>query len=216
MDIIKQIILNAIPGDEHVYDRIQQAIENYHQRPAHCIAEFKQTSTKVKGDIFEEFCRLYLIHAMNCNPVYLLKDVPEDILRSMKLNRRDYGIDILAHRDGQWFAVQCKWKARQAGVYIPGTRLHSNVVNWKELSTFYALCARSGPWSGHVVMTSCPRVLRMGASNSKDIHITSSNFNQCSKDIWYSIYGQENKVISNVIRPTTEELRQIRINALSK
>jgi hypothetical protein len=37
---------------------------------------------KIRGDIFEEFCVLYLQHVKKYPRVWLLKDVPDDIIEN--------------------------------------------------------------------------------------------------------------------------------------
>jgi predicted helicase len=53
---------------------------------------------KIRGDVFEEFCVLYLKYARNYTNVWRLEDVPEHILGGLGLKRPDMGIDIVAER----------------------------------------------------------------------------------------------------------------------
>ena len=54
--------------------------------PAHNLQEIHaRKNTKIKGDMFEEFSVLYLKNVKKYNNVWLLKDVPEDILEKLNI-----------------------------------------------------------------------------------------------------------------------------------
>jgi predicted helicase len=79
--------------------------------PAHSLTELRSRENKKKrGDIFEEFCTLYLLNIKKYSNVWLLKDVPENILVKLQLKRQDMGIDIIVENNGLYKAVQCKYK----------------------------------------------------------------------------------------------------------
>jgi len=80
---------------------------------------------KIRGDIFEEFCVLYLIHVKGYS-AWRLEDVPDDILQKLSLKRKDMGIDIVVSHGDNFYAVQCKYKT-------PTSRKSS--VSWSALST---------------------------------------------------------------------------------
>ena len=89
--------------------------------------------------------------------VFKLKDCDETLLKNLSLKKRDVGIDIIAiDQEGNVDAVQCKFRRR-------GT------VRWRELSTFEALCSRTGSWNKHIVMTNQEFVRREGNASAKDI-----------------------------------------------
>ena len=92
--------------------------------------------------------------------VWLLADAPDATLELLGMKRRDMGIDVVVHHNGAFYAVQCKYK-----------RPTARGVGWKELSTFYALCMRTGPWKKHIVMTNCTFVSHQGRRTSADVSI---------------------------------------------
>ena len=153
----------------------------------------KRDNKKIRGDIFEEFCVLYLKHVKNYEQVWRLEDVPEEILLKLSLKRRDMGIDILCMNNDLFTAVQCKYKKHTS------SRKHS--VSWKELSTFYALCMRSGPWEKYIVMTNCEYANHMGKKTEKDLSICIGTFRGISKDDWIKMSGITGQTLSNLVLP---------------
>ena len=51
------------------------------------------------------------------------------------------------------------------------TSKKKNILSWKSLSTFYALCLRSGPWSKYIIMTNCIYTNHQGIKTEKDLSI---------------------------------------------
>lgn len=126
------------------------------------------------GSTWEEFCRLYLLN--EGYTVYMLAETPSEVLSSLGLRRNDVGIDIIAFNSaGCPCAVQCKFRTR-------------GVVSWRELSTFEALCARSGPWKSHIVMTNAASVRREGRS-TKDATFAQRRFASLDRVFWMRIIG---------------------------
>jgi hypothetical protein len=151
------------------FDTCVEKIIEYHDAPVHSLQEMRQKrSTKVKGDLFEAWCILFL--RIRGYQSWLLKDVPEEILSSLGMKRFDVGIDIVAYKYGRYSAIQCKFKKPRPG-FVKGTWLPYNCVNWKEVSTFYSLCHRTqgkANWKYHIVMTNCKYVRRMGDPTPHD------------------------------------------------
>ena len=117
----------------NLFDEFLAECRRWYEQPAHTLVEMrKRDNKKVRGDIFEDFCVLYLKHVRGYRQAWRLEDVPDPILGALGLNRRDMGIDIVCERDGRYTAVQCKYKTHTG--YKSKT-----IVTWKQLSTFYAL-----------------------------------------------------------------------------
>lgn len=165
------------------FQAIQDHIRVSAEKPCKNVGEFKRRTTTAKGNQFEIFCQLYLdALVINNNKkqflhVWLLKDVPDAVLLELGLTRRDVGIDLILEEGredeketqttdqksrkrsrkeitSRYWAVQAKYRLRR------GTRKIG--LSWKQLSTFYSICARTGPWVKHLVMTNCDFVRRMG------------------------------------------------------
>ena len=172
MDTIKRILSSLVSKDnthDSLFDQLVVKCLEHYDAPVHSIQEIRsKRNTKVKGDLFEAFCILYLTH--KGYQAWLLKEVPDDILTQFGMKRFDVGIDIIALKDGRYSAVQCKFKKPRPG-FVKGTWLPYNCVNWKELSTFYSLCQRTqtkARWERHIVMTNTKNVRRMGNATQYD------------------------------------------------
>lgn len=138
----------------YLFDRLLEKLENYNDAPVHSYIELRQRDDKtIKGFAWEEFCQWYLLNVKRYTKVYLWKEIPADIKEELNLTMRaDNGIDIVAQRTEKsgFTAIQCKYKKRQIA---KGRRTVK--ISWKTLSTFVGLCARTGPWDEHIVMTNC-------------------------------------------------------------
>jgi len=79
-----------------MFDRFVEVCKNYYDQPAHNFTEMRaKLNKKVRGDIFEHFCLKYLKVCKNFENVWLLADVPENILKQLDLKRNDMGIDLI-------------------------------------------------------------------------------------------------------------------------
>jgi predicted helicase len=161
------------------FDDLVTKLVEHVDRPVHSIQEMRQhRSTKVKGDVFELFCVVYLRH-QGYN-VWLLKNIPDDVRVQLGIGTRDVGIDLVAEKNGRYSAVQCKFKRPRPG-FVKGTWLPYNCVNWKEVSTFFSLCHRTqetANWQYHMVMTNTKYVRRMGKATIHDKTIAYGTFAQ--------------------------------------
>ena len=194
-NILHQVFLRS---PLNLFDEFIIECQKWYSQPAHSLVEMrKRDNKKIRGDIFEEFCVLYLKHIKNYEKVWRLPDVPDEILLKLSLKRRDMGIDIICENDGIFTAVQCKYKKHTS------YRKHS--VSWKELSTFYALCLRAGPWEKYIVMTNCEFVNHMGQKTEKDQSMCIGTFRNISKEDWIKMCG----LTGNVIESNVEQNKNI-------
>ncbi len=159
---------------------------------------------KYRGNLFEELCVLYLKNIKKYDEVWLLKDVPLNILTSLDLKRQDIGIDIIVKDQNKFLAVQCKFKSNKTKKYIK--------VNWKELSTFYSLCHRTGPFSKYIIMTSCYSIKHVGQKDPKERTIARTTFLNMTRTEWGILLGYKDRVCGEPTKQKTlEELREQRI-----
>jgi hypothetical protein len=204
MDLKKSLYEIYLASPPNRFDAFIALCQQYYARPAHSLTELKsRDNKKIKGDIFENFSVLYL--QMKGYQAWRLEDVPEPLLTQLLLKRRDMGIDIVCVKDGLYSAVQCKYLApKDKKVGLP----------WRTLSTFYALCMRSGSWDKYIVMTNCHYVSRVGKKSDKDISIVLNSFQTMTSEEWLQMCGsspvehtftQTEKVLS------PEELRAARL-----
>jgi superfamily II DNA or RNA helicase len=88
---------------------------------------------KTRGEAFEQFVKVFLLlepeYASKLKNVWLYNEVPDAIVKKLKLPSTDQGIDIVAETcDGEFWAVQCKYR-----------QLTDQSLTWREISTFTGL-----------------------------------------------------------------------------
>ncbi len=207
--LLHTIFLRGVPVGSTLFDEFVKECQKWYDQPAHSFTEMRtRDNKKVRGDIFEEFSVLYLKHVLGYSQVWRLEDVPDNVLGGLGLKRQDMGIDIVCEKNGKYSAVQCKYKKHTG--YKSKT-----IVTWKQLSTFYALVLRTGPWEKYIVMTNCDYVRHMGKKTPKDLSICLRKFQRITIGEWTSMCGLVGQTVTETPtvakKPTPEELRAIRI-----
>jgi len=202
--ILHQVFLRS---PTNLFDEFILECQKWYSQPAHSLTEMrKRDNKKIRGDIFEEFCVLYLIHVKKYDKVWRLPNVPDDILLKLNLKRRDMGIDIICENSGMYTAVQCKYKKH--------TSSRKHCVTWKELSTFYALCSKTQiSWEKYIVMTNCEYITHMGQKTEKDQSICIGTFRNISKEDWIKMCGITGNDLSNIVPgPVPDTVPEANIN----
>lgn len=200
------IFLQAPPN---LFDAFLVECQKWYEQPAHTFTEMRvRDNKKVRGDVFEEFCVLYLKHVRKFQNVWRLENVPDELLTKLSLKRPDVGIDIIAESGGKYYAVQCKYKKHVS--------MKKNVVTWKALSTFYALCMRTGPWEKYIVMTNCDYCRHMGKKTVKDVSICLKTLQSITKEQWIEMCEKKGDVVDSTVKKlTADELRAARLARFS-
>jgi len=128
-----------------------------------------------------------LKHVKGYKNVWLLKDVPDDVLEKLTMKRKDMGIDLIIETaDATYMAVQCKYKKHVS--------TKQNILSWSALSTFYALCLRTGPWDKYIVMTNCVYTRHQGKKTKQDVSYCLKTLQNITKDEWLlmcNVHGQK-------------------------
>jgi predicted helicase len=172
-DLLHTIFLRS---PVNLFDEFMMECQKWYEQPAHSFVEMRtRDNKKIRGDIFEDFSVLYLKHVRKFDQVWRLQDVPTEVLDQLGLKRQDVGIDIIAEKAGKYSAVQCKYKKYRS--------VKKNILSWKALSTFYALCLRTGPWEKYIVMTNCEYARHEGKKSYKDLSICLRTFQKISKNV---------------------------------
>lgn len=217
--------MNNIPKQLHeiflrtptnLWDEFEAACRTFYDAPAHSFTDMRtRDNKKIRGDMFEDFCVQYLKHVKGYDNVWLLEDVPEELLVKLGMQRRDVGIDLVAEKGGRYSAIQCKYKKQEA--------TKTKIVTWKALSTFYALCMRTGPWDKYIVMTNCAYVRHMGKKTPKDLSYCLGTLRKTSKEDWLKMCGEAGigYIMSEAAAPppaklTEEEVRLARLKMFRK
>jgi len=166
----------------NLWDEFEADCRTFYDAPAHSFVDMRvRDNKKIRGDMFENFCVEYLKHVKGYDNVWLLEDVPEELLTKLSMQRRDVGIDLVAEKGGRYSAVQCKYKKQETA--------KTKIVTWKALSTFYALCMRTGPWDKYIVMTNCSYVRHMGKKTPKDVSYCLGTLRKTTKEEWLKMCG---------------------------
>jgi hypothetical protein len=203
------LFLRPRPDGTSLFDLFLTECQKWYDQPAHTFTEMRvRDNKKVRGDVFEEFCVKYLKHVRKLKQVWLLKDVPDELLTTLSLKRQDVGIDIVAESDGKYYAIQCKYKKHVSH--------KKNVVTWKQLSTFYALVLRTGPWAQYIVMTNCDYCRHMGKKTAKDVSICLKTLQNITTAQWVEMCELSGQPVQPAARPATslptpEQLRALRL-----
>lgn len=95
--------------------------------------QVKNLEAKQKGDLFEELTKyIFKYHSdykLFTKEVWLLNEVPLNILHKLNMPIKDMGIDlIISDKDNNFYAIQCKFRTNV-----------DEVISWAELATFYGL-----------------------------------------------------------------------------
>jgi hypothetical protein len=209
MDLKKQLHTVFLRSPANLFDEFIQECQRWYSQPAHTLQQMRQRdSKKVRGDIFEDFCVLYLKEIRGFQEVWLLEDLPEEYLEQLSLKRRDMGIDIIVKHNDEWYAVQCKYKT-------PSPERKKSYITWSALSTFYAMCLRTGPWAKYIVMTNCDYTRHQGPKGPKDLSICLGTFQAMKSEDWLKLCDIEGKVLTNEIKATPTTIEDLRARRLA-
>ena len=198
-----------LQAPSNLFDAFLVECQKWYEQPAHTFTEMRvRDNKKVRGDVFEEFCVLYLKHVRKFENVWRLENVPDELLTKLSLKRPDVGIDIIPESGGKYYAVQCQYKKHVS--------MKKNVVTWKALSTFYALCMRTGPWEKYIVMTNCDYCRHMGKKTVKDVSICLKTLQSITKEQWIEMCEKKGDVVDSTVKKlTADELRAARLARFS-
>lgn len=199
--LLKSIYMKHPPN---LFDEFIKECEGYYTKPAHTLTELRtRNNKKIRGDIFEEFCVLYLKYVKGYETVWLLNDVPDNILTSLSMKRKDMGIDIIVSQSTGFYAVQCKYKKKEQ---------RKTSISWSILSTFYALCLRTGPWQKYIVMTTADYTRHQGIKTEKDVSICIGSLRGIKTDDWLKMCQVTPDDIKVSVQLTDEEIRAKRLS----
>jgi hypothetical protein len=211
MDLKKELHTVFLKSPANLFDEFIKGCQVWYSQPAHTLQEMRtRDNKKIRGDIFEDFCVLYLKEVKGYQEVWLLEDIPDEYLNQLSLKRRDMGIDIIVKHENEWYAVQCKYKTPSG---------KKSYITWSALSTFYAMCLRTGPWAKYIVMTNCDYTRHQGPKGPKDVSICLGTFRSTNSDQWLKMCNIQGQALNTIVelrqKPTVqltqEELRSLRI-----
>lgn len=183
-------------------------------------------ANKRRGDLFEALtARLITLKLLpgfdQTLRTYYWSEIPPEVRQKLSLGTQDMGIDLIVETTSGWVAVQCKYRKKpRPGAKTPQGYPIRHLVPWKELSTFYALCERTGPWDKHVVVTTALGVKRPGKKGDKDFSICGTRLSGMSREKWatfagYTSYRLAESEVTELVEevkesPPTQEKKTIR------
>jgi len=196
--MFKKIITKGLSHgrDSNIFDECVNAIELEHGRPVTNLSDLKKREDKKKkGDMWENFCKLWLESSEKYKKVWLFHEWIDychtTLQDSMGLKtRQDNGIDLIGQlQNGEFVAIQCKYRKDM-----------NKKVTWNTLSTFIGLCERTGPWKEYIVMTNGKGVTRKVPKSKKDKSICVGSFRGTPRIQWLKMADlyHENKM-DNII-----------------
>jgi len=184
--ITRALIQHYSNPSYNIFDGLVQLLQSNWDTSPTTIAEIRQTkNTKAKGDLFEHFALLYFQHCYHsATNVWLLNDAPQSVLDLLGLRRNDLGIDLILKHTGPkntFSAIQVKYRK-------PPTYKSTWGVSWKDLSTFYALVNRTGPYHKHIVFTNSHWARHVGGRKTKtDQSICIGTLRKISIEQWQAM-----------------------------
>lgn len=175
---------NLYKPNVNIFEEIIKGIEYEFSKPVSSISEMKERDNKKrKGDIWESFCKDWLLASGKYINVWLLNEYNDSFPHNNFISKQDDGIDIIAQSSVGWDAIQCKYRRK-------------GKVTWKSLSTFIALCSRTGPpddihhsWNKFIVMTNSHGISHKLPRTHQDKSICFSTFKNTKLDHWRRMVG---------------------------
>jgi predicted helicase len=142
----------------------------------------KPLTAKQKGDLFEELTKYIFKYHPNyqnfTKDVWLLNEVPLDILSNLNIPRKDQGIDlVLLDKHDQFHAIQCKFRTNV-----------NEIIPWAELATFYGLAfGISKEFKGGFYVTNTIELTHLVHKSNQVIPLYGEFFNDIPNDFFHSI-----------------------------
>ena len=182
-EIKKYIRMSLSKSDINVYENISDYFQTFYDRSCNNMTTLKKRTKNESGFVWEHFCLMYL-KSKGYGECWLISETPTEILEKLNLSRMDMGIDIVIKHQNGFFAVQAKWRSNK-------NKKSKISLTWNKLSTFYALCARTGPWLKFIVITNCDYVRRQGKKFKMDQTIAKGSFLSCKRNTWINMCGMK-------------------------
>ena len=201
---IKSCIYSALSKSNiNIFESLNDVFKTHFEKPCNNIIELRRKTTRQKGLFFEVFCKLFL-QMRGYDDVWLLNEIPPEILKYLNMESYDVGIDLVARfkipnketlnlEDYFYVCIQAKYRKPSKDTF--GREVHR--VSWKELSTFLSLTQRTGPtkygWKTKIVMTNADNVSWRGKKADYKVKTyAKKTFEKIKRDEWLKIVGTNN------------------------
>ena len=206
---IKSCIYSALSKSNiNIFESLNDVFKTHFEKPCNNIIELRRKTTRQKGLFFEVFCKLFL-QMRGYDDVWLLNEIPPEILKYLNMESYDVGIDLVARfkipnketlnlEDYFYVCIQAKYRKPSKDTF--GREVHR--VSWKELSTFLSLTQRTGPtkygWKTKIVMTNADNVSWRGKkADFKVKTYAKKTFEKITRQEWLKIVGNNNGLVKS-------------------
>ncbi len=196
-ELIK-ILNSSISKNDNIFEYIETHLNDFYNKSCSSMLELKQRTVKQKGFLFEIFAKYYLL-AKGYTQVILFNDIAIEQKQQFGFTNQDNGIDLIAIKDNNYFAVQVKYRNET----VVNGKLKRRVT-WRDISTFLSLATRTGPsgnWTKHFIFTNADSVSWKGHKSKKDYTIARKTLLNQSRIFWISMINIMNNG-SNTINKT--------------
>lgn len=199
IQVIKNMIkqnISLVDKQNNIFELLLKSIELYNSlsksKKMISMTDIKNLDNKkIKGDLFEAFCYLYIKYILNHDEVWLYKYIPIEIKQELHLTPTDYGIDIVSKHKGKYYAIQCKYKKSSD---------KKQFISWRSLSTFYAIVHTTGPFERHITMTNVNGCRHIGKKGQKDLSICIGTFKSIKFFNWLNLINQKDELNNEIIQ----------------
>jgi len=154
---------------------------------------------KQKGDAFEEFVYFYLLYNKDFYqirdiyfPVAQKKRFPIDILRKLKLENKDHGVDgVYTNHDGKLVSIQAKFRSDRSS------------PPYKELSTFWTEAEYS---DYRMIVSNAQSLIKVSGKKSGHLEILRDHFDKLDGSFFEALY----KFALNLRKPILKQRKKPR------
>lgn len=157
-------------------------------------------SSKDKGDAFEDFAFLYFIlhsELYNIKNVYKSDNIPDDLRKKYKLEKKDYGVDgLIITKDNLSIAYQVKF------------RTDNKYANYSELSTFWS---ESEYCDKRCIFSNSVGLPFQAYKKKEQFSILLSDFYSLGSDFFLNIYEKYNATSLTVKKKFSPKVYQEKI-----
>ena len=220
---IKDCVYSALSrSGVNVFQTLNDLFKTHFEKSSTSMVELRRKTTKEKGLFFEVFCKMYL-QMRGYDDVWLLNEVPSDVIKYLNMETYDVGIDLVARfkipnketnntEDYFYIAVQSKYRKPTKDRF--GREVHK--LSWKELSTFLALVQRTGStkygWKTKIVMTNADSVSWRGKKKEYNVKTyAKKTFENIERIEWMKMIGKKEE--GNILG--VKEEKRVKIEFIS-
>ena len=222
----------SLDDTSKIFDEVIRDIETYASQPVTGMIQLRnRNSNQIKGRFWEDFVCKWLLATGKCLEVWKIAELPDELSKALKVSKtQDSGIDLIGRptkSTNEYVAIQCKYRGPncKSVKYVKGRRIiGAATIPWTNIATFIGLCAQTGPWHQHWIVTNCQGIGRRKVPRTaKDHSICLKTFQSTSREQWIGLYklfsnNSESSLIldENSVEQKELSLAELRLARLKK